>query len=413
MTDATVTEPTKLWFLLDRSGSMSSLTEDVIGGFNAFIAEQAQEPGSVHLTLVQFDTQAPFEIIHNAARIEEVPPLTTDVYRPRGTTPLLDAIGDLIQHADRRIEARSLDHQPAEDQLVVIFSDGLENASHHFDRARVAELISKRQEAGWEFVFMGANQDSYLEAGSIGVLRGEHLQLWRHRDEAPAAAFAVDLASHQGVSRKDQDRTDERFRTVLWGYPRGGGRDARPRRLEPAVPKTAPGYPQPGTGGGWADPLPVWGSHSVPCLPTWDSRTSRRSPLGRGSGLVIEELPASTVPFLGVTNPTNRPCSDPGRRTTHRWSPGSGCSTRASWYAPSNQYLEIPVSCLEQGRWGDRRDFDRGRAYRAETHPAREERVGMPIPSAGKGLAGATRRPSGTQSTENSRTGGSTRGPEP
>ena len=68
MTDATVTEPTKLWFLLDRSGSMSSLTEDVIGGFNAFIAEQAQEPGCVHLTLVQFDTQAPFEIIHNAAR---------------------------------------------------------------------------------------------------------------------------------------------------------------------------------------------------------------------------------------------------------------------------------------------------------------------------------------------------------
>ena len=145
MTDATVTEPTKLWFLLDRSGSMDALAQDVIGGFNTFIAEQAREPGSAHLTLAQFDSQEPFEVIHDAARIEDIPRLTTETYRPRGGTPLLDAIGDLIEHADQSIEARSRVDQPVEDQLVVVFSDGLENASHRYSRNRVAELISSRQ----------------------------------------------------------------------------------------------------------------------------------------------------------------------------------------------------------------------------------------------------------------------------
>ena len=320
MTDATVTEPTKLWFLLDRSGSMSSLTEDVIGGFNAFIAEQAQEPGRVNLTLVQFDTQAPFEIIHNAARIEEVPPLTTDVYRPRGTTPLLDAIGDLIQHADRRIEARSLDHRPAEDQLVVIFSDGLENASHHFDRARVAELISKRQEAGWEFVFMGANQDSYLEAGKHRSLRGEHLQLRRHRD-GHCRCFPVDLASHQGVSRKDRDRTDERFRTVLWRNSRGGGRDGQARRTSQG-PEAAPGYPQPGTGGGRAAHYPS-GHLPVPCLPTWERPPGDRHWTGLRPGHRGTTCFDGSVPRGDERNHPGG--SDPGRENNSSGVSRTGC----------------------------------------------------------------------------------------
>ena len=79
---------------------MSALARDVIGGFNTFVTDQAREPGRAHLTLVQFDSQGPFEIIHDSARIEDVPELTSDTYRPRGTTPLMDAIGDLIEHAD-------------------------------------------------------------------------------------------------------------------------------------------------------------------------------------------------------------------------------------------------------------------------------------------------------------------------
>ena len=356
MTDATVTEPTKLWFLLDRSGSMSRLTGDVIGGFNAFIAEQAQEPGSVHLTLVQFDTQAPFEIIHNAARIEEVPPLTTDVYRPRGTTPLLDAIGDLIQHADRRIEARSLDHQPAEDQLVVIFSDGLENASHHFDRARVAELISKRQEAGWEFVFMGANQDSYLEAGSIGVSE-ESISNFGATATGTAAAFqSISRATreYRGKTRIERTRDSGRF----YGGTREAEAEMRKRGGRARVPKQRQGIPNLERAA-VGRPITRLGISLFPVyLPGNDLPEIST---GRGSGLVIEELPASTVPFLGVTNPTNRPVLIPEGEQLIGGLQDRVLNTSVL-VAPST-YLEIPVSCLEQGRWGDRRDFDRGRAF--------------------------------------------------
>ena len=356
MTDATATEPTKLWFLLDRSGSMSSLTEDVIGGFNAFIAEQAQEPGSVHLTLVQFDTQAPFEIIHNAARIEEVPPLTTDVYRPRGTTPLLDAIGDLIEHADRRIEVRSLDHQPAEDQLVVIFSDGLENASHHFDRARVAKLIRVRQEAGWEFVFMGANQDSYLEAGRIGFSE-ESVSNFAATAAGTSAAFqSISRATreYRGKTRIERTRDSGQF----YGGTREAEAEMRTRGGRAGVPKQPQGIPNLERAA-VGRPITRLGISLFPVyLPGNDLPEIAT---GRGSGLAIEELPASTVPFLGVTNPTNRPVLIPEGEQLIGGLQDRVLNTSVL-VAPST-YLDIPVSCLEQGRWGDRREFDRGNAF--------------------------------------------------
>ena len=356
MTDATVTEPTKLWFLLDRSGSMSSLTEDVIGGFNAFIAEQAQEPGSVHLTLVQFDSQAPFEIIHNAARIEEVPQLTTDVYRPRGGTPLLDAIGDIIEHADRRIETRSRDDQPAEDQLVVIFSDGLENASRRFDRARVAELISKRQEAGWEFVFMGANQDSYLEAGKIGVSE-ESISNFGATATGTAAAFqSISRATseYRGKTRIERTRDSGRF----YGGTREAEAEMRKRGGRARVPKQRQGIPNLERAA-VGRPITRLGISLFPVyLPGNDLPEIAT---GRGSGLVIEELPASTVPFLGVTNATTRAVLIPEGEQLIGGLQDRVLNTTVL-VAPST-HLDIPVSCLEQGRWGNRRAFEHGRAY--------------------------------------------------
>ena len=356
MTDATATERTKLWFLLDRSGSMSGLTEDVIGGFNAFIAEQAQESGTAHLTLVQFDNQAPFEVVHGTAPIEEVPALTTDTYRPRGTTPLLDAIGELIEHADRRIEARSRDDQPAEDQLVVIFSDGLENASRRYDRARVAELISSRQDAGWEFVFMGANQDSYLEAGRIGVAQESVSNF--------AATAAGTSAAFQSISRATREyRGKTRIeRTRDSGLFFGGTREAeaemrkqggqtgipKPRRGIPNLERAAVGRPITRLG---ISLFPVYlPGNDLPEIAT-----------GPNSGLAIEELRASRVPFLEVTNPTNRPVLIPeGEQLV------GGLQDRvlntSVLLAPST-HQDIPVSCLEKGRWGDRREFDRGRAF--------------------------------------------------
>lgn len=161
--------PVHVSFLIDRSGSMSGLESDVVGGFNRFAAEQRQQPGDCRLTLVQFDSEDPFEVIYDAAPLAEVADLTRDRYQPRGTTPLLDALGALIESADRRLAGLGA---AAEDQVVVVFTDGYENASRRWSRPALFAAVEERKAAGWSFVFMGANQDSYLEAGRIGFDRG-------------------------------------------------------------------------------------------------------------------------------------------------------------------------------------------------------------------------------------------------
>ena len=166
------TERVKIWFLLDRSGSMQGLAEDVVGGFNQFVADQALKPGKARLTAVQFDGTDPFEMIVDARRIKDVPELTSDVYQPRGVTPLYDALGHLIKSADQRISYRAEKGRPEEDQLVIVFTDGLENASTKFERSKIFELIQDRMNADWTFVFMGANQDSYAEGDRLGIYGG-------------------------------------------------------------------------------------------------------------------------------------------------------------------------------------------------------------------------------------------------
>lgn len=369
MTDASNAEPTKLWFLLDRFGSMSGLTQDVIGGFNTFVEKQAEGPGGARLTLVQFDSQNPFEILHDAAPIAEVPPLTAEVYRPRGATPLLDAIGDLITYADRRIEARSNDKHPADDQLVVIFSDGLENASSRYNRAKEAELIGNRQESGWEFVFMGANQDSYLEAGRIGFSEAS-ISNFAATEKGTSAAFqSISRATteYRGKTRIERTRDSGQFyggtreaEAEMGGRP---GRTGRPKQRKgvPNLDRASVGRPITRLG---ISLFPVYlPDNQLPDIAT-----------GRDSGLVIEELPASTVPFLQVTNPTSRAILIPeGEQII------GGLQDRVlntGVLVDKQTSLEIPVSCLEQGRWGDRRGFERGTAFAPRrTRRAKNESV--------------------------------------
>ena len=162
-------ERVKIWFLLDRSGSMQPVASDVVGGFNQFVADQAAKPGKARLTAVQFDSDNPFEIILDRSRIDRVPELTSAVYWARSMTPLYDALGMLIERADRRIKRRVKENRPAEDQLVVVFTDGLENASRKFSLRQVFDMVRDRMDQDWTFVFMGANQDSYAEGAKIGL----------------------------------------------------------------------------------------------------------------------------------------------------------------------------------------------------------------------------------------------------
>ena len=157
-------QPVHVWFLIDRSGSMSGLEGDVVGGFNSFVEEQRSQAGECRLTAVQFDNQNPYEVMLDAIQIGSVPDMKPSDYRPRGMTPLFDALGNLIQAADHHGEASE---QP-EEQIVVVFTDGMENASTTWTREALFDLIDKRKASGWTFVFMGANQDSYATGGILG-----------------------------------------------------------------------------------------------------------------------------------------------------------------------------------------------------------------------------------------------------
>lgn len=172
--------------LLDRTGSMSSIRDDVIGGFNTFLAEQqaAPEPGT--LTLVQFDSQDPYEVLHVFAPLHAVRPLDATTYVPRASTPLYDALGRGITDLDARLAAIPEALRPGR-LLFVVVTDGQENASHEFNRAQVSAMIQARQEAGWEFIFLSADLAAFDDVQSMGMRQQSSLLFGKHKRGNDAA----------------------------------------------------------------------------------------------------------------------------------------------------------------------------------------------------------------------------------
>ena len=158
---------TELVFILDESGSMSSLTSDTIGGFNSLISKQKKEDGEAFVSTVFFSNSS--KVVHDRVKLEDVPELTDREYVPSGSTALLDAVGDAVHHI-RNIHKYARKEDVPEKTLFVITTDGMENASRKFSHKDVKKLIEKLQkENGWEFVFLGANIDAAETAGSIGI----------------------------------------------------------------------------------------------------------------------------------------------------------------------------------------------------------------------------------------------------
>lgn len=162
---------TELVFILDRSGSMSSMATEALNGFNSFLEEQKKLSGEANLTLVIFDHE--YTLIHNGRNIKEVEPLTTSVYSPRGTTALMDAVGRTMDDVGRRLSATPEHNRPSK-VLVAILTDGLENASKDYRKDRIGEMIShQKTKYSWEFMFLAANQDAFAEGSKIGVNYGK------------------------------------------------------------------------------------------------------------------------------------------------------------------------------------------------------------------------------------------------
>ena len=195
----------KVWMLLDRSGSMSGLEAAVVRGANRLIAEQTAEPGTCRMTIVQFDSDEPFEVLVDDVSVHKVDPHALERYEPRGLTPLYDAVARLIGCADRRVKQRSKAGKKPEDQTVVIVTDGYENASTDYSLADIHNLITKRREEGWAFAFMGANQDSYAEGARLGVDQ-RSVQNYEASEEGVGEAFAS-VSRAYGARRRTQART--------------------------------------------------------------------------------------------------------------------------------------------------------------------------------------------------------------
>ena len=169
---------TELVFILDRSGSMSGLERDTIGGFNSMIEKQRKEPGKALVSTVLFDNYS--EVIHDRVPLENVPRMTEEEYFVRGCTALLDAVGGAIHHIGNIHKYARMEDVP-EKTLFIITTDGMENASHRYTYEKVHAMIKRQQEKyGWEFLFLGANIDAAAEAKRFGI------------DESRAANFHCD-----------------------------------------------------------------------------------------------------------------------------------------------------------------------------------------------------------------------------
>lgn len=158
---------TELVFILDRSGSMSGLETDTIGGFNSMIAKQKKEAGEALVSTVLFDNES--VVIHDRLPLEDVPPMTEKEYFTLGCTALLDAVGGAIHHIGN-IHKYARSEDVPEHTLFVITTDGMENASRRYLAQKVKEMIGRQKEKyGWEFLFLGANIDAVETAGHLGI----------------------------------------------------------------------------------------------------------------------------------------------------------------------------------------------------------------------------------------------------
>ncbi len=155
-----MTNHTELFVILDRSGSMADLAGDHVGGLKTFIEDQKTAAGDAKFTLVQFDDKDPFELMYDGVPIEKVDHIELI---PRGGTPLLDAVGKTLAHAESRLK----DHEGP--VIMMVITDGQENASREWTRDKIKGRIAEVEAKGYKLFYLGANVDAFAEAGSYGI----------------------------------------------------------------------------------------------------------------------------------------------------------------------------------------------------------------------------------------------------
>lgn len=158
---------TELVFILDRSGSMSGLESDTIGGYNSMLEKQRRDPGEAVITTVLFDDN--YELLHDRRNLRDIEPITDKEYFVRGSTALLDAVGKAINKIGN-VQKHTAESERAEHVMFVITTDGMENASREFSYEKIRQMIERQKSKySWEFIFLGANIDAVETAERFGI----------------------------------------------------------------------------------------------------------------------------------------------------------------------------------------------------------------------------------------------------
>ena len=196
---------TELVFILDRSGSMAGLESDTIGGFNAMIEKQKKEDGQCFVSTLLFDNVT--DVIHDRVELTKIKPMTDKDYTVRGSTALLDAMGDAIRHIGN-IHKYARPEDVPEHTVFVITTDGMENASHRYSSAEIKAKIRRQTEKyGWEFIFLAANIDAVETAKNIGIRR-ERAANYRQTSEGVTKSYCAMSEAITGVRCGCADKID-------------------------------------------------------------------------------------------------------------------------------------------------------------------------------------------------------------
>ncbi|MEW2481721.1 vWA domain-containing protein [Mycobacterium sp. NPDC049093] len=195
-----------LVFLLDRSGSMQSIKSDVIGGFHAFLAEQSTADGQCAVTLAQFDHE--YEVVYREVPLNRVPALALS---PRGRTALLDSMGKLITDTAAKIDALPEDEKPGT-VVVAIMTDGHENASREWHRPDIKSLVEQQtNEHGWEFLYMGADQDAVEVGKGLGVKGEQSVTYGRGKSREAWAEASSNVRGYRNRKLRDPNAAMPEF----------------------------------------------------------------------------------------------------------------------------------------------------------------------------------------------------------
>lgn len=187
---------------------MAPIAHDVIGGFNTFIDEQIRNGADARMTIVQFDSQDPQDVTIWGAPLPEITHLDSESFVPRGSTPLLDATGLLIGRTMVDQAARVAAGLQAEDIIFVTITDGEENQSREFNLAQIRELIEKRTQEGWAFIYLSAGIDAYADAAQLGIHSGD-TQQWKRDGKNARLAFSStsDAVSNMREKKRRMENT--------------------------------------------------------------------------------------------------------------------------------------------------------------------------------------------------------------